>query len=163
MSSLKNIGATISRCHQLFSRRLKFALPILIFRLNTRFIPSGSIHNELQCGTKEEASQPKEKPLVSLVLLDLLPQAGVLLDADLLGSVKLVEAAQVHVLGQQRDHVLVEGLPVRVLEVVPVAFDVRFWGVGETCRVVTFLPLLLRGGLVELTSGCPRSRSARRW
>jgi len=53
------------------------------------------------------------------VLLDLLPQTGVLLDADLLGGVELVEAAQVHVLGQQRDHVLVEGLPVRVLEVVP--------------------------------------------
>jgi hypothetical protein len=57
--------------------------------------------------------------LVSLVLLDLLPETSVLLDADLLGGVELVEAAEVHVLGEQRDHVLVEGLPVRVLEVVP--------------------------------------------
>ena len=55
------------------------------------------------------------------MLLDLLPKASVLLNADLLGSIELVEAAEVHVLGQQRDHVLVESLPVRVLEVVPVA------------------------------------------
>lgn len=60
--------------------------------------------------------------LVSLVLLDLLPELGVLLNADLLGSVELVEAAEVHVLGEQRNHVLVESLPVRVLEVVPTAW-----------------------------------------
>lgn len=53
------------------------------------------------------------------MLLDLLPKLGVLLDADLLVGVELVEAAEIHVLGEQRDHVLVEGLPVRVLEVVP--------------------------------------------
>lgn len=57
--------------------------------------------------------------LVGLVLLDLLPQLGILLNADLLGGVELVETAKVHVLGEQRDHVLVESLPVRVLEVVP--------------------------------------------
>jgi hypothetical protein len=57
--------------------------------------------------------------LVSLVLLDLLPKLRVLLDADLLLGVELVEAAEIHVLGKQRDHVLVESLPVRVLEVVP--------------------------------------------
>jgi hypothetical protein len=61
----------------------------------------------------------KKAHLVSLMLLNLLPQASVGLDANLLGGVELVETAQVHVLGQQRDHVLVEGLPVRVLEVVP--------------------------------------------
>jgi hypothetical protein len=55
----------------------------------------------------------------SNLLLDLLPETSVLLDADLLGGVELVEAAEVHILGEQRDHVLVEGLPVRVLEVVP--------------------------------------------
>lgn len=59
--------------------------------------------------------------LVSLVLLDLLPELRVLLDADLLGGVELVEAAEVHVLGEQGDDVLVESLPVRVLEVVPMA------------------------------------------
>jgi hypothetical protein len=62
----------------------------------------------------------ERKHLVSLVLLDLLPKTSVLLDANLLGGVELIEAAEVHVLGQQRDNVLVEGLPVRVLEVVPV-------------------------------------------
>ena len=54
------------------------------------------------------------------MLLDLLPETSVLLDADLLGGVELVEAAEVHVFGQQGDHILVKGLPVRVLEVVPV-------------------------------------------
>lgn len=57
--------------------------------------------------------------LVSLVLLDLLPQLGVLLNADLLLGVELVEAAEVHVLGEERDDVLVERLPVWVLKVVP--------------------------------------------
>jgi len=54
------------------------------------------------------------------VLLDLLPQLGVLLDANLFGLVvdELVQTAQVHVLGKQRDNVLVESLPVRVLEMV---------------------------------------------
>jgi hypothetical protein len=61
----------------------------------------------------------KSKALVGLVLLDVLPELRVLLNADLLGGVELVEAAKVHVLGEQRDHVLVESLPVRVLEVVP--------------------------------------------
>lgn len=53
------------------------------------------------------------------MLLDLLPELGVLLDADLLGGIELVQAAEVHVLGEQRDDILVESLPVRVLEVVP--------------------------------------------
>ena len=59
--------------------------------------------------------------LVGLVLLDLLPELRVLLNADLLGGVELVKAAEVHVLGEQRNDVLVESLPVRVLEVVPIA------------------------------------------
>lgn len=84
------------------------------------------------------------------MLLDLLPETSVLLDADLLGSVELVEAAEVHVLGEQRDHVLVEGLPVRVLEVVPTE-ESDFCGFSKG------------KGLVLLTSGYPRSRSARRW
>lgn len=54
----------------------------------------------------------------ALVRLDLLPQAIVLLDLDRLAGVKLIEAAEVHVLGQQRDHIFVECLPVRVLEMV---------------------------------------------
>ena len=58
------------------------------------------------------------------MLLDLLPQLGVLLDAHLLGGVELVQAAQVHVLGEQRHDVLVEGLPVRVLQVVSAVADV---------------------------------------
>ena len=62
-----------------------------------------------------------DKDLVGLVLLDLLPELRVLLNADLLGGVELVEAAEVHVLGEQGNDVLVEGLPVRVLKVVPVA------------------------------------------
>lgn len=64
---------------------------------------------------------PDNDSLVGLVLLDLLPELRVLLNADLLGVVKLVEAAKVHVLVEQRDHVLVECLPVRVLQVVPAA------------------------------------------
>jgi hypothetical protein len=55
------------------------------------------------------------------VLLDFLPELRVLLDADLLGGVELVEAAEVHVLGEQGNDVLVESLPVRVLKVVPMA------------------------------------------
>jgi len=54
------------------------------------------------------------------MLLDLLPQLGVLLDANLLRLVvdELVQTAQVHVLGEKRNNVLVESLPVRVFEVV---------------------------------------------
>ena len=59
--------------------------------------------------------------LVGLVLLDLLPELRVLLDADLLCGVELVETAEIHVLGEQGNDVLVEGLPVRVLKVVPMA------------------------------------------
>lgn len=55
------------------------------------------------------------------MLLDLLPKLRVLLNADLLGGVELVEAAKVHVLGEQGNDVLVKSLPVRVLEVVPMA------------------------------------------
>jgi hypothetical protein len=101
-----------------------------MFHLRLSFFPFHSVRlSSIQFVTihvhapKRASSLPKKKKetanLVSLVLLNLLPKAGVLLDADLLGGVELVEAAQVHVLGEQRDHVLVKGLPVRVLEVVP--------------------------------------------
>ena len=63
----------------------------------------------------------EQQNLVGLVLLDLLPELRVLLNADLLRGVKLVKAAEVHVLGEQRNDILVESLPVRVLEVVPIA------------------------------------------
>lgn len=95
---------------------------ILIFLIvgpifNLHFLPFSS---EPSSWRATNVPGKKERPnLVSLVLLDLLPKAGVLLDADLLRGVELIEAAQVHVLGEQRDHVLVKGLPVRVLEVVP--------------------------------------------
>lgn len=55
---------------------------------------------------------------LALVRFNLLPQAVVLLDLNRLAGVKLIEAAEVHVLGQQRDHIFVECLPVRVLEMV---------------------------------------------
>lgn len=55
------------------------------------------------------------------MLLDLLPELRVLLNADLLGGIELVEAAEVHVLGEQGNDVLVESLPVRVFKVVPMA------------------------------------------
>jgi hypothetical protein len=57
------------------------------------------------------------------MLLDLLPQLRILLNADLLRLVvdELVQAAEIHVLGQQGDNVLVESLPVRVFEVVLLA------------------------------------------
>jgi len=60
------------------------------------------------------------KNLVSLMLLDLLPKLGILLNSDLLRLVvdEFVQAAQIHVLGEQRDNVFVESLPVRVFEVV---------------------------------------------
>ena len=85
------------------------------------------------------------------MLLDLLPETSVLLDADLLGSVELVEAAEVHVLGEQRDHVLVEGLPVRVLEVVPTE-ESDFCGVlkGERIWCCSLLAALV---LVALDDG----------
>lgn len=67
-----------------------------------------------------ESMQKKRKNLVSLMLLDLLPKLGILLNSDLLGLVvdQLVQAAQIHVLGEQGDNVFVESLPVRVFEVV---------------------------------------------
>jgi hypothetical protein len=54
------------------------------------------------------------------MLLDLLPQLGILLNTDLLRLVvdKLVQATEIHILGQQGDNVLVKSLPVRVLEVI---------------------------------------------
>ena len=61
--------------------------------------------------------------LVGLVLLDLLPKLGVLLDADLLRLLvdELVQAAEVHGLVEQRDDVLVKSLPVRVLQMILLA------------------------------------------
>jgi hypothetical protein len=57
------------------------------------------------------------------MLLDLLPKLRILLNANLLRLVvdELVQAAEIHVLGQQGDNVLVESLPVRVFEVVLLA------------------------------------------
>jgi hypothetical protein len=54
------------------------------------------------------------------MLLDLLPQLGILLNTNLLRLVvdKLIQATEIHILGQQGDNVLVESLPVRVFEVV---------------------------------------------
>jgi hypothetical protein len=67
--------------------------------------------------------QKRKTNLVGLMLLDLLPKLRILLNANLLRLVvdKLVQAAEIHVLGQQRDNVLVESLPVRVFEVVLLA------------------------------------------
>ena len=62
---------------------------------------------------------PSNAHLLGLMRLHLLPQAVILLNLHRLAGVKLVEAAEIHVLGQQGNHILVEGLPVRVLEVVP--------------------------------------------
>lgn len=56
--------------------------------------------------------------LPTLVLLDSFPEPRVLLHAHLLLRVELVEPAQIHVLGEQRFHVRVESLPVRVFQVV---------------------------------------------
>lgn len=57
------------------------------------------------------------------MLLDLLPKLGVLLNANLLGLFvdELVQTAEVHILGQKRDNILVESLPVRVFQVVLLA------------------------------------------
>lgn len=54
------------------------------------------------------------------MLLDLLPKLLILLHTHLLGLVvnKLIQAAEIHILGEQRDNVLVKSLPVRVFEVV---------------------------------------------
>jgi hypothetical protein len=62
----------------------------------------------------------RKSDLVSLMLLDLLPQLRVFLNTNLLRLLvdELVQATEVHVLGQQGDNVLVESLPVWVLEVV---------------------------------------------
>ena len=67
------------------------------------------------------------------MLLDLLPQLGVLLDANLLGLV-------VHVLGEQGNDVLVESLPVGVLEMVFLALlsllehDANFQAINPVIR-----------------------------
>ena len=68
------------------------------------------------------------------MLLDLLPQLGVLLDANLLGLV--VD----ELVGKQRDNVLVESLPVRVLEMVFLALlsllehDANFQAINPVIR-----------------------------
>jgi hypothetical protein len=81
------------------------------------------------------------------VLLDFLPELRVLLDADLLGGVELVEAAEVHVLGEQGNDVLVESLPVRVLKVVPYgtvivsgSFIADLIGIGRVAYTHFWLP-----------------------
>ena len=89
------------------------------------------------------------------MLLDLLPKLRVLLNADLLGGVELVEAAKVHVLGEQGNDVLVKSLPVRVLKVVPMA---RYQYRDASLKIVTAV-----GMWCALTFGCPRSRNARQW
>jgi len=48
-------------------------------------------------------------------------------DLDVLGSIELLETSQVHGLLEQRYHVRVERLPVRVLEVVFLALLPRQW------------------------------------
>lgn len=57
------------------------------------------------------------------MLLDILPQRRVLLDADLGGAFvnKLTKAAEVHGLSKEGDDIFVKGLPVRVVEVVLLA------------------------------------------
>lgn len=70
------------------------------------------------------------------MLLDLLPKLRVLLNADLLGLFvdKFVQAAQIHVLCQQRDNVFVEGLPVWVLKVVFLALLLQVVSVSDVQR-----------------------------
>jgi hypothetical protein len=76
------------------------------------------------CTSRRDSSYLRDEggklDLVSLMLLDLLPQLGILLNTDLLRLVvdKLVQATEIHILGQQGDNVLVKSLPVRVLEVI---------------------------------------------
>jgi hypothetical protein len=59
------------------------------------------------------------------MLLDLFPQLRILLNTNLLRLVvdKLIQAAEIHILGQQGNNVLVKGLPVRVFEVVLLALS----------------------------------------
>lgn len=54
------------------------------------------------------------------MLLDLLPKLRILLNAHLLRLIvnKFIQAAQIHILGKQRDNIFVKSLPVRVFEVV---------------------------------------------
>jgi len=56
--------------------------------------------------------------LLPLMLLHLLPQPIILLNLDRRARIELIETTQIHVLRKQRDHVLVESLPVWILEVV---------------------------------------------
>lgn len=70
--------------------------------------------------------QQRQSLLVSLMLLDLLPKLRVLLDTNLLRLFihKFIQTTQINILGQQRNDVFVESLPVRVFEVVFLAlFD----------------------------------------
>nr|POE79846.1 hypothetical protein CFP56_07912 [Quercus suber] len=61
---------------------------------------------------------PLEHHDLVLVLLHCGPHLLIRFHSDLLGRrVQLVETPKIHIFGQQRDHVLVESLPVRVLEV----------------------------------------------
>lgn len=52
------------------------------------------------------------------MLLHTRPHALIRLDFDLLTRVEFIQSPQIHLAVQQRDHVFVEGLPVRVFEVV---------------------------------------------
>jgi hypothetical protein len=55
------------------------------------------------------------------MLLDVLPKLRILLHFDFSAGVQLIEAAEIHVLGQQRDDIGVESLPVRILQMVSIS------------------------------------------
>jgi hypothetical protein len=57
----------------------------------------------------------------SLVLLHILPQLPILLDLDLGARVELVETPEIHVFLQKRNDIGIEGLPVGVLEMIPIS------------------------------------------
>ena len=80
-----------------------------------RFVPS-----RCQDQTLARASVVALLLDVVLMLLHLRPQIGVLLNLHFLASVQLIVAAQIHVFVQQRDYVLVEGLPIWILQMISV-------------------------------------------
>jgi hypothetical protein len=57
------------------------------------------------------------------MLLNILPQLRILLDLNFSARIELVEASEIHVLLQKRDDIGIEGLPVGVLEMIPILFS----------------------------------------
>ena len=57
--------------------------------------------------------------ILTLMLRNRLPQLRILIDADFLARADLVVAMQLDGLGEKRDDVRIERLPVRVLQVIP--------------------------------------------